>query len=268
MNDTNPDEIDEIASAVLDGEATPEELARLESSPELQARVATLRAARDAVASSAASTSGLDDVARDRLVAGALAAVEPAGSATVVPFTQRRRGRRIAWVAGAAAAAAVIVGVTIATVSGSGSTSHTASPPQPATTTIAAGSSSTDQQATASGGVAPPDQAASPAAPAEVSPPTTLASLGPPSTPVAGGALPPLASGAVPPPDLGPIANPNELASAIDAAPPPEPTTCGGIGYRLTWVGTPAVAVVDATAHQATVHATASCQVLSVVALP
>ncbi|MGH9118827.1 MAG: zf-HC2 domain-containing protein, partial [Acidimicrobiales bacterium] len=48
---TDPsDDLDELVSAYLDGEATPEESARVDADPELQARVAGLRAVAAAVA--------------------------------------------------------------------------------------------------------------------------------------------------------------------------------------------------------------------------
>jgi hypothetical protein len=81
---------DELVSAVLDGEATPEERARVEADPELSARLAEFAAVRDAVGAPVAPPS---DATRERAIAAAKVAVrhhgEPSGN--VRPLKRRSR---------------------------------------------------------------------------------------------------------------------------------------------------------------------------------
>ena len=72
---------DELASAYLDGEATPAEIAEVEADAALLARLGPLRAARDAVAAPAPPLSAEQ---RDKMISTALAAAE-APAETYVP---------------------------------------------------------------------------------------------------------------------------------------------------------------------------------------
>lgn len=110
--DLTPQELDELASAYLDGEATPEEAALVESDPRMQALVEELRAVRDLVAAPVEVPS---DEVRDQMIARALDHRAP-----VVPLdTARRRLRaispqaRVILAAAAVVAAIAVVGVTI-----------------------------------------------------------------------------------------------------------------------------------------------------------
>lgn len=102
---TSPQD-DELISAVLDGEATPEEVSRVESDPHLQDRLAAMRAAAEAVAQPVAP---LDELSAARLRSSALAAwdggsAQEAETRTAEPGTGRPRGRSSTpWLAVAAA---------------------------------------------------------------------------------------------------------------------------------------------------------------------
>ena len=107
-----PQELDELASAYLDGEATAEETALVDSDPGLQARVEELRAVRDLVAAPVEVPS---DEVRDQMIAQALDRRAPVISLE----TARRRLRaippqaRVILAAAAVVAAIALVGVTI-----------------------------------------------------------------------------------------------------------------------------------------------------------
>ena len=107
-----PLEMDELASAYLDGEATPEEAALVESDPRMQALVEELRAVRDLVAAPVEAPS---DEVRDQMIAQALDHRAPVVSLD----TARRRLRaippqaRVILAAAAVVAAIALVGVTI-----------------------------------------------------------------------------------------------------------------------------------------------------------
>jgi hypothetical protein len=110
---------DELVSAVLDGEATPDERARVEADPVLSARLAEFAAARDAVAEPVAPPSA---ATRERAIAAAKVAVrhhgEPFG--TVRPLKRRSRSADVPRFL-AVAAAVLLVLVTfglLANVSG------------------------------------------------------------------------------------------------------------------------------------------------------
>jgi hypothetical protein len=130
MNDdlspTEPGPIDDgLLSRVLDGEATPDERALVESSPQGQARLAELRAAIDAVAAPvdpirALATEALIGRALDTAVTPVVLGAEPTPPATSSPapdeVTDRRRRtqraggwRRLGGVAAAVAAVVVLV---------------------------------------------------------------------------------------------------------------------------------------------------------------
>ncbi len=107
-----PEELDELASAYLDGEATVEEAALVESDPRLQARVEELRAVRDLVAAPVEVPS---DEVRDQMIAQALDHRAP-----VVSLEKARRRlravppqARVILAAAAVVAAIALVGVTV-----------------------------------------------------------------------------------------------------------------------------------------------------------
>ena len=107
-----PPELDELASAYLDGEATAQEAALVESDPGLQARVEELRAVRDLVA---APVDAPFDEVRNQMIAQALGHRSPVVSLERV----RRRLRavppqaRVTLAAAAVVAAIALVGVTL-----------------------------------------------------------------------------------------------------------------------------------------------------------
>jgi hypothetical protein len=109
-SDIHPtDGADEVISAYLDGEATPEEVARVESDPRLQARLEVLRAAATAGAAAPAPSREAD---RERIIAAALDAAGPSPRrAEVVDLDEarRRRARRLAPLLTAAAAILVVL---------------------------------------------------------------------------------------------------------------------------------------------------------------
>jgi hypothetical protein len=170
MNDDRSPIDDELLSAVLDGEATPEERALVEASPEALARLEQLRAAAARVAEPVVPLAA--DVSA-RLLARALdeaplatpthaAAPVVDGPATadlpVGPVRRdelsRRRNRRRSWagaLAGVAAAVLlVVVGVSLARVGSRATSSDSASSGSAATT--ANGSAAADAAAPTAGG--------------------------------------------------------------------------------------------------------------------
>jgi hypothetical protein len=123
---------DEIASAVLDGEATLDEVARVAREPQLAERVEAFRAVRAAIADPVTPPSA---PARDQAIATALAVAEAAGSAgddptasgepdrsgdgRVRPLVRPKRAGR-AWSVAAAVAAAVLIPLAAVAVLSSG----------------------------------------------------------------------------------------------------------------------------------------------------
>jgi hypothetical protein len=101
---TDPHDLDELASAHLDGATTPEEASRVAVDPELRARVEALRAVRDQLRAAAAADAPVDDATRDAAIAAALDRADEPLLADVTPITPaRRRGRpAIKWVAAGA----------------------------------------------------------------------------------------------------------------------------------------------------------------------
>lgn len=100
-------EIEELASAILDGEATPEELARA-SEPAVAAALASYRR----VSALLASSGPVDEVGRERSIAAAIdawgtgdAAAAPGGGDELA----QRRARQPAWARPAFGAAAAVV---------------------------------------------------------------------------------------------------------------------------------------------------------------
>lgn len=94
---TDPDHLDELASAHLDGTTSPEEAAQVAADPALQARVDELRAVRAAVG----ALPPVDAARRDAAIAAALAAFEegdsgaedgPAAGVTSLAAVAARRG--------------------------------------------------------------------------------------------------------------------------------------------------------------------------------
>jgi hypothetical protein len=110
---TDPDDLDDLASAHLDGATTDEEAARVESDAALRARVEELRAVRDAVA----AVPPVDSATRDRTIAAALTALAEDGRsappAPVVPLTPRRGLSPRAVRAIGAAAVILLVGLLV-----------------------------------------------------------------------------------------------------------------------------------------------------------
>lgn len=98
---------DELISAYLDGEASPDEAARIERDPQAQARVAELTAVQAAVADPVPT---LADAERDRLRADAVAAAAPAAAVRPISAVRQRRPRAFIPVAAAAGIAAVVLG--------------------------------------------------------------------------------------------------------------------------------------------------------------
>ena len=101
---------DELVSAVLDGEATPEERARVEADPVLSARLEEFAAVRDRIAEPVPTWSGAD---RERAIAAAKAAVRHHGTASsgnVRPL-RRRQGEVPRILAVAAAIVFVLAGL-------------------------------------------------------------------------------------------------------------------------------------------------------------
>ncbi len=74
MTDQSPTRDDEIVSAVLDGEATPAEVARVEADPALRSRLAEIGAIRELVG---APVVPLDEVSQKRLLSTALDSANP-----------------------------------------------------------------------------------------------------------------------------------------------------------------------------------------------
>ena len=107
-----PQQMDELASAYLDGEATPEEAAVVESDPRLQELVEELRAVHDLMATPVELPS---DEVRDQMIAQALDHRAP-----VVSLEKARRRlravppqARVILAAAAVVAAIAVVGVTL-----------------------------------------------------------------------------------------------------------------------------------------------------------
>jgi hypothetical protein len=96
------DPLDELASAIVDGEAGDVEES---DDPALAERVARFRAVAELVATPVAPPSAAD---RDRIIAAALAAAAGGAGGEVVPF---RRRRLPVWLPAAAAVAVLVAGI-------------------------------------------------------------------------------------------------------------------------------------------------------------
>jgi hypothetical protein len=97
--------LDELVSAYLDGEATPDERARVEADPELLARVAVFRQLGEAIAG---KPPAIDEPRRQQMIGRALAET-PAPLAPVRSLTARRL-ERVGPIAAAAALIAALIG--------------------------------------------------------------------------------------------------------------------------------------------------------------
>ena len=118
MNDMSPAD-DELLSSYLDGEATPEGIARIESDPALSARVEELRAARDLIATPVTPLSPPDV---DSLIGAALAASATSPVVTGIARARTRRSDRVrTMVAVAAGVLLLAVAVPVLNSIGSGS---------------------------------------------------------------------------------------------------------------------------------------------------
>lgn len=101
------DQMDDIASAHLDGLTTPAEAARVRSDPELAARVERLRQVREAVG--APDLQPIDGARRDAAIAAAVRAFEAPAPVTSLQRTGRRAtSRRTLAAVGVAAAIALV----------------------------------------------------------------------------------------------------------------------------------------------------------------
>jgi len=112
--DPQPDDLDELASAHLDGTTSAEEAARVAADPALLARVEELRAVRDAVA----ALPPIDPARREAAIAASLAAfaeegaaaaaLAPVASLAAVAARQRQSPARYLRLVGAAAAVVLL----------------------------------------------------------------------------------------------------------------------------------------------------------------
>ena len=82
---------DELVSAVLDGEASDTEVARVHADPVLAARLIELRSARDSIARPVDPPSSAQ---RDAAIAAAIGAA-PAAAVTAIDLDDRRRRRAL-----------------------------------------------------------------------------------------------------------------------------------------------------------------------------
>lgn len=109
FSDDSPDfphsEVDDIVSAVLDGEATPAEVERVQGDPQLRERLAEFEVVQGQVA---APVSGLDELTQRRLTATAVAVAKPAASAQPITRHEAPWWRRNAWGVGSAAAVVLL----------------------------------------------------------------------------------------------------------------------------------------------------------------
>ena len=118
MNDMSPAD-DELLSSYLDGEATSEEVARIETDPTLLARVEELRAARDLVATPVTPLPS-DEV--DTMLAAALDASTTAPVVTGIERARRRRSDRVRTMV-AVAAGVLLIAIAVPVLGSLGSDS-------------------------------------------------------------------------------------------------------------------------------------------------
>jgi hypothetical protein len=126
MTDPEPPIDDDVVSAVLDGEATPDERALVEGSSAGRRRLSELRAAAEEVGR---PVDPLTPATIDRLVGRALDAGPQPVRGDVAPLHRARAARRWGTAVAAAAAAVLVAGgiVAVARGIGSGSSSDSAS---------------------------------------------------------------------------------------------------------------------------------------------
>ena len=161
---THDDDRDELASAYLDGVASPEERARVDADSELRARVEDLRGARDALADAPVAPPAAS--ARD-------AAIRAAVDAAVVVDLAARRGRQRLRIASIAAAVVLLLGAAGVLLRSLGDNSET-------TFKTAAGALSASPAASSSSSAATAERNADAAtgfAPSAASGPSTLGSF-------------------------------------------------------------------------------------------
>jgi hypothetical protein len=149
MTDPEPPIDDDVVSAVLDGEATPDERALVEGSAAGRRRLADLRAVAEEVGR---PVDPLPSATIDRLVGRALDAGPQSARGEVAPLHRARSARRWGAAVAAAAAAVLVAGgiVAVARELGGGSSSYDASSASDATAMADA------ESADSPGG--PPDQ--------------------------------------------------------------------------------------------------------------
>lgn len=194
MNDVEPEDstLDELVSAVLDGEATPAERARVLADPVAVARLEELRSLRSRLLGTATATpspDGVDPVVLALEASGAseqdMTATGDRGTADVSAMPrprvrrERRRGRPLAVVASlAAAAVVVVVGIGVASREGPSDLAGGAATEEPGDDAgaEAAGTAETDALASTSPSAARERTASTPA-------------QGPPTHDAAGGVL-------------------------------------------------------------------------------
>ena len=132
---------DELVSAYVDGEATPEEIAAVEANPSLLARARVLRAVAGAVA--AAPVVPAPDDARETSIAAALAAAVGGAEVTDLAAERARRRLRVLSIA-AAVLVALAIGAGLFAQLGGDRTSSTAAKTSAAGSASAASSSSAE----------------------------------------------------------------------------------------------------------------------------
>jgi hypothetical protein len=275
---------DELASAVVDGVASAEDMARAAADPALSARVDEIRSVRRAVSAALPASMAPSAAARERAISAALAAAPPHELPPSAPVELDRHRARRSWVPVAAAAAVVAIvgiGAVLVTKNNDGNDASTALE-APAATTLDGGES--EQRDTSAGGADDAGGGATTVAAAA----TTVAS-GATTTAASATAAPEAADGTLP--DLGELTDSGQLALAVESlaaagqftrsstisaddelarglpacatAPTTRPVA------RLTWLGEAALLLaVDGPPPRALVVTVADCHPLAEVPLP
>ena len=231
MTDHHPspdDALDELASAVLDGEATPDEVTRVADDPDLQRRRDELATVRAAIAAPVPVPAG----AADQAVAAALA-VLPAGdgaapsspsdgsSAEVVDLGAHRTRNRVLAAVAAVAVLALLLGVAPRVLGGRSTSTDAASAPVAAsaapstTSTRLAGPLSATQDAGSANRDAAAAEKSAPSAAAGGAMPSTTATALPKATILADS--PAVVAATFIGDDLGTVSSPDELAARVRA---------------------------------------------------
>lgn len=236
MTDHHPspdDALDELASAVLDGEATPDEVARVADDPDLQRRRDELATVRVAIAAPVPVPAG----AADQAVAAALAAL-PAGdgasspspspspsdgsAAEVVDLGAHRTRNRVLAAVAAVAVLALLLGVAPRLLGGRSTSTDAASAPvaasaAPSTTStrLAGPLSATQDAGSANRDAADTAEKSAPSAAAGGAMPSTTASALPRATiPIDS---PAVVAATFVGDDLGVVSSPDALAARVRA---------------------------------------------------